>query len=62
MSVYSGFGTRVMENQYNSLLSLLILTLSKRLVKFYKQENCNEKAFKGVFYRIVGGMKILENK
>lgn len=62
MSAYSGFANRQLEGQYNQLISLLFLTMSKRLVKFYKEEECNEKAFRGVFCRIVGGLKVLEQR
>jgi hypothetical protein len=43
------------------LISLLLLTLSKRLIKLYKKEDCDERAFRSVFNTIVGGIKTLEN-
>ena len=35
MSVYSGFATRQLENQYNVLLQALVKAMVRRLVKFY---------------------------
>jgi hypothetical protein len=61
MSIFSGFATQSQELQYNQLVQLLLLTLSKRIIKMYKDEECNEKAFRSVFYRIMGGMRALES-
>ncbi|CAD8061743.1 unnamed protein product [Paramecium sonneborni] len=60
MSVYSGFSTRYFESQYNQLLQLLLVTLCKRLLKFYNNEECNEIGFKKAISSTVGGMKQLE--
>ena len=45
MSVYSGFATRQQEQRYNDCLEALLSALTKRLVKFYTQETCQEHKF-----------------
>ena len=35
MSIYSGFATRVQEQQYDTLIEDLIYVMTKRIIKFY---------------------------
>ncbi|CAD8043342.1 unnamed protein product [Paramecium primaurelia] len=60
MSIYGGFATRQLESQYNQLVQLLLVTLCKRLLKFYNNEECSEAGFKKAISSTVGGMKQLE--
>lgn len=41
MSIYNGFATRQQETKYNSLIEYALIALKKRLLKFYKKENCD---------------------
>ena len=59
MSVYSGFATRGQENKYNFLLETLLVTLKKRIMKFYKQEECDENKFKLLIKKIYKKMYLL---
>ena len=45
MSVYNGFVTLDQQVKYYELIKYLLLTMEKRLIKFYKQESCNEHKF-----------------
>ncbi|CAD8057691.1 unnamed protein product [Paramecium sonneborni] len=62
MSNYSGFQNRQQLSQYEQLLQLLLVTLNKRLVKFYQNEECDELAFRNIFQRIISGIKTLEQQ
>ncbi|CAD8150180.1 unnamed protein product [Paramecium pentaurelia] len=62
MSNNSGFQNRQQLQQYEQLLQLLLITLNKRLVKFYQNEECDELAFRNIFHRIISGMKSLEKQ
>ncbi|CAD8132179.1 unnamed protein product [Paramecium octaurelia] len=62
MSYYSGFQNRQQLQQYEQLLQLLLVTLNKRLVKFYQNEECDELAFRNIFHRIISGLKSLEQQ
>ncbi|CAK56238.1 unnamed protein product (macronuclear) [Paramecium tetraurelia] len=62
MSYNSGFQNRQQLQQYEQLLQLLLVTLNKRLVKFYSNEDCDEFAFRNIFQRIMSGMKSLEKQ
>lgn len=57
MSIYGGFATRILESKYNQLIQLLIVSLCKRLLKFYNNEECDEAGFKKAISSTVGGMK-----
>ncbi|KAM3134853.1 hypothetical protein pb186bvf_013022 [Paramecium bursaria] len=48
MSVYSGFSSKQLETQYNKLIVSLIKVLQRRILKFYKQEEADEIAFKQI--------------
>ncbi|CAD8109715.1 unnamed protein product [Paramecium sonneborni] len=48
MSVYSGFATRQLESQYNKLITSLLKIMQRRIIKFYKNEEADEKQFKRV--------------
>lgn len=60
MSVYSGFATRAQESKYNGLLEMLVITLKKRVVKFYAGEACDEDKFKLLIKKVYKKMFILE--
>ena len=60
MSVYSGFATRQQETKYNNLVENLVLGLKKRLLKFYRNEACDEDKFKLLLKKIYKKMYILE--
>lgn len=60
MSVYSGFATRAQESKYNGLLETLIITLKKRIVKFYAGESCDEDKFKLLLKKIYKKLFLLE--
>ncbi|CAD8055297.1 unnamed protein product [Paramecium sonneborni] len=62
MSYYSGFQNRQQLQQYEQLLQLLLVTLTKRLTKFYQNEECDELAFRNIFHRILSGMKSSEQQ
>jgi hypothetical protein len=45
MSIYNGFISHDQEGRYYELIKYLVLALEKRLLKFYKGEQCNESKF-----------------
>lgn len=53
MSVYSGFATRLNEQQYNKQIVNLIKVLQRRVIKFYRSEPADEDAFKLVFQQVL---------
>jgi hypothetical protein len=60
MSVYSGFATRAQESKYNGLLETLVITLKKRILKFYAGEGCDEDKFKLLIKKVYKKMFLLE--
>ncbi|KAM3134930.1 hypothetical protein pb186bvf_012930 [Paramecium bursaria] len=61
-AVYSGFSSRQLEQQYDQLVNILVHTLCKRLIKLYKNEDCNEAAFKQVMNRLISGLREIETE
>lgn len=49
-----------MDSQYQQLIQLMLMALTKRLLKFYSGEFCNESGFKETFNKIAQGIKSLE--
>jgi hypothetical protein len=60
MSVYSGFATRAQESKYNGLLETLVITMKKRILKFYAGEACDEDKFKLLIKKVYKKMFLLE--
>jgi hypothetical protein len=61
MSIYSGFATRQQESYYNKLIEGLITILTKRVLKFYKTEKCDEGSFCVSLCKIANSMAQLES-
>ena len=59
MSVFSGFATRHQEHKYNNLVETLIISLKKRILKFYAGEDCDEDKFKLLTKKIYKKMYML---
>ena len=61
MSVFAGFNEKQQEAQYNYLLRALVHALNKRVMKFYKNEVCNESSFSKLIIKIEAQLQELEN-
>lgn len=62
MSIYSGFATRNQELLYDTLIGNVIAALSLRIVKFYRQEQVDERKFRGVLEHQCKYLKKLEKR
>jgi hypothetical protein len=60
MSVYSGFATRQQEKRYNECLEYVLTMMTKRLIRFYLGETCNDVKFKYLLTSIHDKMQQLE--
>ncbi|KAL4439112.1 hypothetical protein ABPG74_008887 [Tetrahymena malaccensis] len=61
-TLFSGFATRQQQQLYDNLIEQLISVLSKRVIKIYDGQSCNEQIFKTVLLKIMVNLNILEEK
>lgn len=60
MSIYSGFATRQLEEQYDIYTTSLISNLQKRLLKFYRGEQSDDSLFFAVIRKLFNAMRKME--
>lgn len=60
MSIYSGFATRQLEEQYDTYTQSLISNIQKRLLKFYRGEASDDSLFFGVIRKLYHAMRKME--
>ena len=60
MSIYSGFATRVLEQNYDNLVEDLLYVLQKRIMKFYKKEEADEEKFLSILSHIYSQLHGME--
>ncbi|EAS02304.1 hypothetical protein TTHERM_00624230 (macronuclear) [Tetrahymena thermophila SB210] len=61
-TLFSGFATRQQQQLYENLIEQLISVLSKRVIKIYDGQSCNEQIFKSVLLKIMVNLNILEER
>jgi hypothetical protein len=62
MSIYNGFVNHDQESRYYELIKYLVLALEKRLIKFYRGEQCNEHKFVKLINKIKIKIRNMETR
>ena len=61
MSLYNGFVNKEQETKYYTLIHYLLQALTKRLLKFYAGESCNESKFIHILAKITRKISKMEH-